>query len=374
MAAETASGGKSSLSSSHGSPSGITPQRSSLTPSVSGLSTEAPYQFLDVAIDNSRGTPQAPTIELWGHGLELMHHYVLHTANTMSIRPDMQHVWRAVMPEIGYDCPFVMHGILTIAALHKGYLIPSERDKYLDLAASHQNAGLEAFRALLHTVDDNNWIPFFCFASLILFYVASDPVRMNKEHSLEDSPDVTSLFVFVRGIRAILEPYQSRLGKTNFGPMAQGVWIVDPGDPEYKDVFEALDYLTAFFKESLSDVAQDDYTTAVVELEKAAYLMAHAGANLEVGMIIFWPYIISENIMADIQSKNPYAMVLLSYFAVLFCVMEPTYWFLRGWSRRLIDMVDARLAGLPVLLEAVKWPRKQILDFSGHYCTVGSLR
>ncbi|GKT43019.1 uncharacterized protein ColSpa_03200 [Colletotrichum spaethianum] len=290
------------------------------------------------------------------------------------------------MPEIGYDCSFVMHGILTVAALHKAYMIPSERDKYLDLASSHQNTGLEAFRALLHTIDDTNWQNFFCFASLVIFFVASDPVRLDrdKDTSFEHLPDITALFVFVRGIRAILEPYQGRLQKTNFGPMAHGVWIVDPGDPEYKDtslrhsvlprdIFEALEYLAAFFKQNLSEGTRDEYATAVMELEKSVYLMAHAGTNVEVGMVMFWPYVISENIMADIQTKNPYAMVLISYFAVLLCVMEPTYWFLRGWSRRTIEIVDARLAGLPVLLEAAKWPKKQISNLGGHYGMGGSL-
>ncbi|KAI3540418.1 hypothetical protein CSPX01_08330 [Colletotrichum filicis] len=383
-----------SLSTSQTSPANIAPQRSTTTPSVNGLSPEAPYNFLDAAIDHDRLHSPAPSIGHWGHGLELMHHFTLVTANSLSVRPDMQHVWRVTMPEIGYDCPFVMHGILTIAALHKAYLIPSARDKYLDLATSHQTAGLEGFRTQLHTVNDTNWKPFFCFASLVVFYVASLPVRMGQD--LDSEPDIMGVFIFVRGIRAILEPYQTKIVRTEFAPMATGIWTIDPSDPSYKcvdtghqeilipktdrlnrlpplhnsplppDVFEAIQGLLDFYTENLHDSAREEYVTAVRELEKAVYLMAHAGANLEVGMILFWPYVISENIMADIHALNPYSLVLLAYFSVFLCVLEPTFWFLRGWSKRLFAMVDAQLAGHPVLLEAVRWPRKQVYEFYAH--------
>ncbi|KAK7460228.1 hypothetical protein Landi51_00476 [Colletotrichum acutatum] len=305
------------LSTSQTSPANITPQRSTTTPSVNGLSPEAPYSFLDAAIDHERLHSPAPSIGHWGHGLELMHHFTLVTANSLSVRPDMQHVWRVTMPEIGYDCPFVMHGILTIAALHKAYLIPSARDKYLELATSHQTAGLEGFRTQLHTVNDTNWKPFFCFASLVVFYVASLPVRMGQD--LDSEPDIMGVFIFVRGIRAILEPYQTKIVRTEFAPMATGIWTIDPSDPSYKlpplhnsplppDVFEAIQGLSDFYTENLHDSAREEYVTAVRELEKAVYLMAHAGANLEVGMILFWPYVISENIMADIHALNPYSL------------------------------------------------------------------
>ncbi|KAK1976780.1 hypothetical protein LZ30DRAFT_602796 [Colletotrichum cereale] len=371
-----------SLTTSRRSPPSITPHRPSFTPPTSGASPQPPYQFLDVAVRHSEITPQAPTIELWGHGLELMHHYTLHTAATISSRPDIQHVWRVIVPEIGYDCPFVTHGILAMAALHKAHLLPAERHRYLDLATSHQNAGLEGFRALLHTIDDANWQPFFCFASLVIFYVVYVPARTGEADGGEQQQhalDVKALFAFVRGVKAILEPYQARLRRTRLAPLAEGIWIIDPGDPEYenpalhhsplpRDVFEALRRLADFLEERLAgdDAARGDYAVAVAELRKAVYLVAHAGARPEVGMVVFWPYVVSDGVMADVHAASPCAMVLLSHFAVLMCAVERSYWFLRGWSRRLVDAADARLAGFPAFAGALAWPKKQIFELYGH--------
>ncbi|KAK2056280.1 hypothetical protein LY76DRAFT_659948 [Colletotrichum caudatum] len=364
-----------SLSTSPASPSRTTPQTPSTAPSASVPSPEAPYQFIDAAVRRGRLTPQPPTIELWGRGLELMHHYALHTADTISSHPGIQHVWRVIVPEMGYDCPFLTHGVLAMAALHKAHLLPPERDRYLDLATSHQNAGLEGFRALLHTVGDANWQPFVCFASLVTLYVAYLPAHGGGGY---DAPDVTALFVFVRGAKAILEPYQARLSRTRLAPLAEGVWIVDPGDPEYEnpalhrsplpaDIFDALRRLAAFFDEHLAGDAarRGDYAVAVAELRKAVYLVAHAGARPEVGMVVFWPYVVSDAVMADVQAAAPCAAVLLAHFAVLLCAVERGYWFLRGWSRRLLDAADARLAGLPALAGALAWPRRQISELYG---------
>ncbi|KAF5492277.1 hypothetical protein CGCS363_v010674 [Colletotrichum siamense] len=326
--------------------------------------------------DRTRMIPSAPTIAIWGRGLELMHHYTLATADSLAVRPDMQYVWRVNLPEIGYACPFVMHGILTLSALHKAYLIPPERETYLDLATAHQNAGLEGFRSELHNINDTNWQTFFSFASIVVMYVSSVPVRMGNE--TETIPNILELFLFVRGIRAVLEPYQGRLTKTKFAALVHGIWTIDPEDVNYRqanppmhlsplppDIFQAFTELGTFFQETLSEDCRDEYLKAVEELEKAIYFMAHAGTNVEVGMILFWPYVISENLMADIQGQNPFSMVLLSYFAIPLCVLEQRYWFLQGWSRRLFEVTDTVLAEHPALLEMVKWPRRQVFELYG---------
>lgn len=159
-----------------------------------------------------------------------MHHYTLSTADSLAIRPDVQYIWRVTYVEIGYRSPFVMHGILTMAALHKAYLLPSERETYLDLAASHQNAGLEGFRAALPSMNDTTWETFFTFASIVVLYVASLPVRLGKD----SVPNILELFTFVRGMRAVLGPYQTRLHKTKFRAIVHGTWVIDTDDADYR--------------------------------------------------------------------------------------------------------------------------------------------
>ncbi|KAF6832934.1 hypothetical protein CPLU01_05883 [Colletotrichum plurivorum] len=358
-----------SLSITRSSPGDIRPLRPCQADTQSPASG---IDFLDVAAGHKQTIVAAPSIEIWGRGLELMHHYTLSTADSLAIRLDIKHLWRVTTVEIGYRCSFVMHGILTMAALHKAYLLPSERDEYLDLAASHQNAGLEGFRAALPDINDKNWETFFTFSSIVILYVASLPTRLGRDAA----PNILELFTFVRGVRAVLEPYQARLHKTKFRAILHGTWVIDPNDADYRnpqmqysplpnDVFQALSDLATFFNDTLRGDAREEYATAVAELEKAVYLMAHSGASIEACTLLVWPYVVSENIMADIQAQSPYAMVLLAYFAVPLCVLEKRYWFVEGWAVRLLGLVGECLGEGGVLAEVVEWPRRQASELYG---------
>ncbi|GMG32562.1 unnamed protein product [Aspergillus oryzae] len=268
-----------------------------------------------------------------------MHHYSTVTAETLAIRPDMQNVWRTIVPEMGYQSPFVLHGILAVAAQHKAHLLPGVRDKYLDMAAYHQAIGLKGFRAALPNVNDNNWKPFFCFSSIIVIYVCSLLGQVD-ERGTDTVPDILKLFVMIRGLRATLPIRDSQLAGTELAPWSHGVWILDEQD---------------------ASLYEQDYEDAVILLRKAATLIVHAGTRVEIGMVMFFPYVIHENIISDIQAANPYAMLLLSYFALLLKSMEDQFWFIRGWPARLWEAADERSKFHPKLKTMLRWPKEQAL-------------
>uniref|UniRef100_A0A0D2YF12 Uncharacterized protein n=1 Tax=Fusarium oxysporum (strain Fo5176) TaxID=660025 RepID=A0A0D2YF12_FUSOF len=230
----------------------------------------------------------SPSLDFQTHGLELMHHYSTITANTLALRLDMQHIWRIVLPEMSYNTPFLSHGLLSVAALHKAHLLPARRDKYLDLAAYHQTCGMEGFRSLYTSIDEKNWQPAFCFSSTIVMYAFS-PGR--TEDAMVDI--------------LLSQGWDRELTGTPLSAWSHGIWIIGEDD---EASYEA------------------EYEFATLQLRKAAILIAHAGPQAEIGMVMFFPYVISANVMSDIQANNPYALVLLSYFAVLLGLVEQQFW------------------------------------------------
>ncbi|KAI2469446.1 hypothetical protein F4781DRAFT_394089 [Annulohypoxylon bovei var. microspora] len=357
--------------------------RCSLASGVTDTPNRSPSAGRSRSLQPSNETDQrhaqlpAPETEPWDCGLELMHHYTIATADTLALRNDMQYVWRVTIPEIAYQNPFVMRGILAVAAVHKAYLLPNRRSSYLDLAAYHQMRGLEAFRAAIHDLSDENWKPCFCFASIIALLVCSSGMRIRSELRSDDSvPDILELFTFVRGIRTVLLPYQTRVLDSTLGPLARGVWIVNPEDPSYRhpslehsalpyDIFIAIFQLSEFLDANLVGDKRENYKAAVADFEKVVFLIAHAGTHPEAGMIILIPYMFPDSIMTDIEAVDPYALVLLSYFSVLSKLMETRFWFLRGWAERLFAVIDSRLVGRPILMDMVKWPRLQVFKIFG---------
>lgn len=154
-----------------------------------------------------------------------MHHYATITADTLAMRPDMQHVWRAVVPETGYRYPFVTHGVLAVAALHKAHLLPANSGKYLNAAAYHQMLGLKGFRAALDSVDEYNWGPPFCFSSIITLCGFCMPTL----GSGDEMSELNKIFVMIRGLRNTLWPSQGQIRHTQYAPWSYGIWIISEG-------------------------------------------------------------------------------------------------------------------------------------------------
>lgn len=83
-------------------------------------------------------------------------------------------------------------------------------------------------------------------------------------------------------------------------------------------------------------------------------------------MVMFFPYVIPENIIADIQVANPYALSLLSYFALLSKVMENQFWYIRGWPTRIWAAADEQAKNYPKVKKMLQWPKEQALELYRH--------
>ncbi|KAI1016759.1 hypothetical protein LB504_007141 [Fusarium proliferatum] len=185
--------------------------------------------------------------------------------------------------------------------------------------------------------------------------------------------DILKIFVLIRGIRSSLFGAGQNLAETPFSAWSAGIWIVGENDEASYDfdppldrtalpldTFQALRRLFAFYRDNLSDCNRADYEFATLQLRKAAILIAHAGPQAEIGMVMFFPYVISAGIMSDIQANDPCALLLLSYFSVLLSLVEQQFWYVQGWSQRLVKAIDIQLDSNPKFSKVAKRPKTTI--------------
>ncbi|PNP61497.1 hypothetical protein FNYG_13784 [Fusarium nygamai] len=223
---------------------------------------------------------------------------------------------------------------------------------------------MEGFRSIFPSIGERNWHHAFCSWSTIVIYAFS-PAGRTKDAMT----DILQIFVLMRGIRSSLLGAGRNLTETPFSAWANGIWIVGENDEASYDfdppldhsalpldTFQALRRLFAFYRTNLPDCNRPDYESATLQLRKSAILIAHAGSQAEIGMVMFFPYAISANVMSDIQANDPCALVLLSYFSVLLSVVEQQFWYVQGWSRRLIEAIDLQLDGNSKFSKVAKWP------------------
>lgn len=177
----------------------------------------------------------------WTCDLELMHHYCTVTSNTLAHHEGARHVWRTVFPQEGYTHEYIMHGVLSLAALHKASLIPSRRKTYLTRAAHHYSIGQESFTALLQDVTSTNWRPVFCFATVVIAYVLCLPAQSGADSAATTPVSKTlQLFSVTKGIKAVLLPFIPQLNHTSLAPLVDSVWLISLDPPPDSYVIIAL--------------------------------------------------------------------------------------------------------------------------------------
>ncbi|QPC61320.1 hypothetical protein HYE67_003551 [Fusarium culmorum] len=351
------------------------PNLTSSTPkSLDSHHVDSPHYFQDYS--HPSPTDQIapfPPHELWARDCELMHHYCTVTAESLSIRKDVTYVWSVAIPRLGYQDPFVMHGILAIAAAHKAYMLPASRKTYLPLADYHQTLGSEGYRRYLQHFDLSNWMPVFGFASVVVLHMLTLPMRM--ENRVLESPitNIIEVAGLIRGIRTTLEPVLGRVVKTEFAPVIFGIWMLD-SDKEAerypnldnstlpRDTWTSLRRLRAFQEADIPATGLQHYAEALDDLETSAKLFAAAGVQSESGAVQFWLYSVHDSILLDLAAHRPHALLLFAYYLVHWAVIERKFWYMRGWSRQLIAKIEEGLIGQPMFLEMLNWPKQKIAE------------
>jgi hypothetical protein len=84
----------------------------------------------------------------------LLHHFTNCTSANLSDRPEAHKTWATTVVQIAFAHPFLLQGILALAALHVGSLNTGEKEHLSILAASKHDAALTSklrchFRILL---------------------------------------------------------------------------------------------------------------------------------------------------------------------------------------------------------------------------------
>ncbi|KAB2574763.1 Sterol uptake control protein 2 [Lasiodiplodia theobromae] len=83
---------------------------------------------LNIATNN----PIEPQLELNMTDLELLHHFTVTTAYTLSTAPELQTWWRIEVPHIAFSYPFVMRALLSLSGIHVAHTLRSSSSSSAD--------------------------------------------------------------------------------------------------------------------------------------------------------------------------------------------------------------------------------------------------
>lgn len=220
----------------------------------------------------------------------------------------------------GLEAPYLLHQALAFSARHLAFLHPERSSYYLHQAYTLQTRAISLFSALKGVIDKANCVPLVLFSSILGHHLLTDTLAMRDPGGLEAF--ISNLVQCVgtnRGIFNVVMTGWPLLMESELAPMlawSTGFTSQDPKGNEFQRIKDLISN-----SESLSDEDKE------VCLKATRYLQVGLDAihspepekeeDNRYRMLFIWTMLAPPQLTTLLAAKNPEALVLLGYYAVL---------------------------------------------------------
>ncbi|KAF2799665.1 hypothetical protein K505DRAFT_265305 [Melanomma pulvis-pyrius CBS 109.77] len=349
------------------------PSESSPLPSHSTSCTfvGTPPQVLPRSLQNTSDLHQPhPLFELGD--LALLHHWCLVTSLTFGSTADVS-LWQMGFPKVAFRHPFLMHGILSLAALHVAYLNPSSRRSSMLDAAQHHSKSLQGFRQGIDQMSEKNSEALFITSAFTFLYAFVTFGTLHSEFEEGANSATRTLRVLgadwiplVRGVSTVLKPTYESLKRGPFSCLFEmGNWDnLNPDDvsgPEDKEILR------------LQEIWKGGEDAAVYD--KTLYLLRKYCAwvkqfqpnrddspmklkyNQDCSGPFIWASLSPEQYFKLLHQRQPSALIIFAYFGAVLNSLD-RYWWMEGCGKSIVGAVDECLG--PYWTPFLEWPKKTV--------------
>ncbi|KAF2187907.1 hypothetical protein K469DRAFT_661295 [Zopfia rhizophila CBS 207.26] len=303
----------------------------------------------------SRPELASTPVQLSVQDLRLLHHWTTKTYATMhSHVPSKHHLWQNDFVEIAFQHPFLLHGILAIAAMHKSITTPMGIEGGLLYQANvHINNALSTYREHLENPSPETAAPMFLLSIILVLYNLGSAQLEEPERPMDA---ILHCFRLVRGVRVVLEPHWHRIQASEVSMLISQA--IDSPEPSPDD--EQVEILR--LKELVSPMLEEDPRNratcihAIEELHKTWIKVRICPPEQDPHAVMFvWPAAVEDFFLELMSLHRPVATIILVHFAVLLCRATESWW-VQGWPQRIIRAARALLGDKPELQQWLSWP------------------
>ncbi|CAG7920095.1 unnamed protein product [Penicillium olsonii] len=278
----------------------------------------------------------------------LLDHYQNYTYKTLSCDPETDTAFQITVPQLGTQFPFLLHGILSCAALHLASIDPPNRAYYTIQSIRHQDQAAPVFRRATMHVDRDNSQAVLAFAFFLVVYAlgsqsTDQALFLSNDEDPEDASSSNWIEILRNGC-SMLCPVWTEL---TAGPLAPFTtfWRDDLGvpiDPKGPLLITLLSIIPDHESESAESLI---YRDSAVKLANAFSFIKNCGPSPSIwDALNSWPMRVSPDYLALLKQNNPGALLLLSYYAIILRPLRGK-WFLEGRVTGLVDQIARRLRG-----------------------------
>lgn len=290
--------------------------------------------------------------------LELLHHWTVSASVDIYKTPGPDALWQTILPQIGFQHPFVAHAILSLSALHMSYIDGSQDRSYVVEAAQHHEIAIAGFHECLNDLSQDKGEALLAWSVLNVLYVFSvsrqlaDTVERNSPRLRKDRLLGTEWIPMMRGIEAVLGPYYDHLRPGKLNTLLNiGNWDdLDPDDL----VSDPADLYLRRLRELWEDTVDAEvYDQALAAMRKCRMFtlqfetmdiqtLQSWGCNRAWSGPLAFIHFAPQQYFTLLHQRQPHSLILFAYFGA-FLHMLDDYWFLEGWGKDIVEVVDEML-------------------------------
>lgn len=250
-----------------------------------------------------------PTLNL--NDLELLHQWLTSTCITTGQLPEVTKHVQSTVPPLAIRYPFVMHGLLAMAATDLANLRPARRDHYSWLAAVHHDNGIPAFRSALARFELHERFAVILYSKSILWCALASTVEGDYAGVAveEGGAWLPQWFHLLRGSCQIVLASRHHARRFEL-PQLEGeeMYANNVDDERFVALMDAGPLVDAspVFLPTVS-VLREAFARSGVQPQNTPLRNA----------VNFWAGSLTDEYVAAVQDREPWALVVMAHFAVL---------------------------------------------------------
>jgi hypothetical protein len=282
--------------------------------------------------------------------LQLFHHFTISTYKLMREEgDDTQDVWQKHLPEWGVEFPSILHLILALSALHLAHEKPEQREQYIEKADNRFNFGVRSVTAVLSQLNEDNCQKIYMAAALICFiYFARGP--RPGEYLIFSESGPSEWLVLMNGVKIIVQSYHAKVFSGLLEPKGDKIsYKTTPAMLSERHEHRVhLQSVQRLIEEEVLDLNEKEMGISAIQdlfnIMDEVYERVSGGKDggSLMDLVIGWLYRRPEEFVHLLEQKEPRALVILAYWAVLLKYMESA-WFMKGWPEHVMTGISGSL-------------------------------
>jgi len=300
--------------------------------------------------------PTAPTSEVNVDHIELFHHFITVTCNTVAITESQINLYRRIVVERCFSEPFLLDQVLALSACHMSLQRPSRAAFYRDLAAQRQTSAIAGYQDILCRIDASNCLDVLLFSHLLalhVFWEIFTPLGQDFSVFLER---LVGCIRLLRGINLVIRTWWGVLTQTDLGPIIlrsdEQQNTPKESRRECEGLREMLDQ--ADLSASSIQTCHNSLTNLQMYFDSDNMLEDPSASTHQ---IFAWLITTSEGYSDLLDQRRPEALVLLAYYSVLLHRRHKS-WIIGDAGSRLLVYIQQHLGSR--WSQWLAWPKSAI--------------